>query len=280
VVDNQDILSYISTITTKNSTKGNTMKKLLLASALVSTLASVAGAAVTTSGDAGVRWAGTTPELGPDSFCEFKNIVDGTMVYSPPSAKMYGQYTKRLPGFWYTTEFAKVEIESLHAKSIIVEGENTLYLDETATNHGILVDYFPDQTGQVKFSTTNNDPNYQDGLGLTSQDSYYLLSSGLAEYNNAHELQGTVVGGNVNIIGGRNARNRFEIHDIEGGSSAQLSGHGAGNSFTTTLQIAGAAYMLDGNDQPLYDADAAGADENYGMVDGNYHIKHKVTCLQ
>ena len=258
------------------------MKKLLLASALVSTLASVAGAAVTTSGIDGVRWSGTTPDLGPDSFCEFKNIVDGTMVYSPASEELQGSYVKRMPGFWYTTEFAEVKIESLYAKSIIVEGENTLYLDETATNHGILVDYFPDQTGQWRnnIANTNNDPNYGDGLGLSNHDTYYTKTVGMTRYATSSALQGTVVGGNVNIPGGRNARNRFEIHEIEGGSTYQLSNHGAGNPFTTTLWIAGAAYMLDENGEPLPSETAAGPDGNYGMVDGNYHIKHKVTCLQ
>ena len=254
------------------------MKKLLLASALVSTLASVAGAAVTTSGIDGVRWSGTTPDLGPDSFCEFKNIVDGTMVYVPPGE--IGIYDQ--PGFWYTTDRAQVEIESLYAKSIIVEGDNTLYLNETATNHGILVDYFPDSGygfNNNAVQNSNNDPNHGHGLWYNSY-THYTKTTGSTQYATVSDLQGTVVGGNVNIPGGRNARNRFEIHEIEGGSTSQLSNHGAGNPFTTTLWIAGAAYMLDENGEPLPSETAAGPDGNYGMVDGNYHIKHKVTCLQ
>ena len=256
------------------------MKKLLLASALVSTLASVAGAAVTTSGTDGVRWSGTTPDLGPDSFCEFKNITDGTMEYVPPGEiSIYDQ-----PGFWYTTYPAEVEIQSLYAKSIIVEGDNTLYLGETATTHGILVDYFPDNTGinANNVPNSNNDPNHYAGLGLNNyaHNTWYTKTIGTTQYDTLLELQGTVVGGNVNIPGGRNARNRFEIHEIEGGPTSYLGMHGAGNPFTTTLSIAGAAYMLDGNGEPLPSETAAGPDGNYGMVDGNYHIKHKVTCLQ
>ena len=253
------------------------MKKLLLASALVSTLASVAGAAVTTSGTDGVRWSGTTPDLGPDSFCEFKNIADGTMEYVPPGEiSIYDQ-----PGLWYTTYPAEVEIQSLYAKSIIVEGDNTLYLGETATNHGILVDYFPDNIGfnGNGVQNSNNDPNHNASLGLASY-TYYKKTIGTTQYKTSIELQGTVVGGNVNIPGGRNARNRFEIHEIEGGPTYYLGNHGAGNPFTTKLSISGAAYMLDGNGEPLPSETAAGPDGNYGMVDGNYHIKHKVTCLQ
>ena len=236
-------------------------------------------------------WDGQTGMLF-EPMCNFTRIEDGEMTYIPPFAHV-GVMT---PGHWRTTKTAVVEVSSLNAKSLIVEGENTLYLNEAATDHDILVDYFPDPTGhnylEAGYTTADEnayaDPNNDTGVtnptfsadhaGITFQTKTYLSNN----YSNVNwEFQGTVVGGNVNIPGAHNAGNRWEAHNIEGwGTTASESQRIPGTPYKHTIAIGGAAYMLDNADQPLYSLEAALEDGSYGMADGNYHIKHKVTCLQ
>jgi hypothetical protein len=258
------------------------MKKLLLTSTLIALCSSVSAQTI---GSESMKWSGTTPDLGPDSYCTFTEINDGEMTYIPPVANAsIGRY---MPGHWRTTKAATVKAKSLHAKSLIVEGINTLYRDESATNHKILIDYMPDTVSHVQNSVpnTNKDPNaeYSIGSNQSLKDVYdtqfYTKTWGYSTYTvGRHELQGVIMGGDVNIPGRLNARNRFEMHYIESGCTGWSCV--AGTPIDHYLEIAGVAYMLDDSGEPFYSEAAAGPDGDYFMEDGNYHIKHKVTCLQ
>ena len=153
------------------------MKKLLLASALVSTLASAAGATVTHTGDRTVRWSGKTPLVS--ATCEFTGNNDGGMTYTEST------------GVWTVDTAATVTLEAVNVGSVTVEPvDSKLYKSDGTEIGAVTVDYKTSaKTGDGTMSNpAGTDLITVNGFGTNTTETLTLSIDGTATMSNTDSI--------------------------------------------------------------------------------------------
>lgn len=273
------------------------MKKLLLASALASTLGSVAGAAVTTAGDDGVRWSGTTPGL--PNVCEFYDTVDGEMAYyegehnysiSHDGTTGYGSIVHNkfmMGGRWIANRQAMIYVRHRGASQLMVEAVNKVVNSSDGTEYDVQVDYnAPLTVGDLApsdywagYQPSGEYPHIQSYSGkavriVSGNPTYANYTWHHTVYNALNpdvenQAGETWTPTTSRTISNAEAEDRVIfnlIEDVELNLTDQVVNHG--------IVIGGVAWMVDANGESKYDPN------NYGMTEGNYFTPHKVSCIQ
>lgn len=269
------------------------MKKLLLASALASTLGSVAGAAVTTSGDDGVRWSGTTPDMGPPDMCQFTEIKDGKMDYfegehnytiSHDGTTGYGSVYSNKPmigGRWITSESAEIRVKHRGASHLVVEALNVVYNSSDGTEYPAQVDYNP-YTYSMRPSDYSQNPDYP---YIASFSDAVRVNEGYQVSHNGFSIT-TLIGGDSPTYENQAGQtwlpnvSNVDTHKLEAEDKAtfeinqEWEPYLPDELFNHRIAIGGVAWMVDANGESKYDPN------NYGMTKGNYFAPHRVSCIQ
>ena len=235
---------------------------------VAATIAASSAAANTTDASTSGTVAAAT------DMCEFYNVTDGIMEYSP--SRMAENGVSPIGGVWVTGEPAYISIRHRGASQLMLEATNQLIGGNGP--YKVQVDYSPYEN-QVKFmagETMNLLPG-----GTVGRTVVLGSSSGNWSDNDLRSRYGAVL----------DRQAGSEWTPFEPYSSFYGYGDGMSNAaedrivwnldddgqeYNVNLAIDGVAWMVDQNTgAPAHDRD-----NQYGMTYSNYYIEHNVTCLQ
>jgi len=217
---------------------------------------------------------GTVP-TAPD-MCEFHNVTDGEMEYSP--SRMAENGVSKIGGVWVTGLPAYISIRHRGASQLMLEATNKL-IGGANGSYNVQVDYSPYENNvrMMAGETMNLLPGGTVGRTV-------VLPSSSGTWNNGGSLHFSRYGAELDRQAGGEWLPFFASGFAGYGDGMSSAAEDRivwnldddGQEYNVDLAIDGVAWMVD----QLTGAPAHDFDNQYGMTDSNYYIEHNVTCLQ